>query len=136
MGIRTITAQLVDKSWIGVPEALKNRKEMHTMKYKNPIPNIDDGDDFEWAQGVEIGKCEFCGKDDLPITSTSAIDSYCRDCLKITINECKSALMEIDEYEKINNIKKSKSKKSNKKSIDELRKAKDDAVKGLMQEKD
>lgn len=45
---------------------------------------------------VEIGTCEYCNTPNVPVIATSEVGPYCRDCLRLTSDNCKDAIKEID----------------------------------------
>lgn len=47
-----------------------------------------------------IGICDFCNKENVVVTGTSFTSTYCRDCYKIVIEECREAVKEITKIEK------------------------------------
>lgn len=61
---------------------------------------------------VSIGRCEYCGKENVPVTSTPETDIYCIDCFRLTRDNCNSAIREIKEFQKNNKIRPTKRNKT------------------------
>lgn len=76
---------------------------------------------------ISIGRCVYCLTENIPVYSTPERESQCEDCHRLTINNCKTAIAEIQKYKSMN-----KAKGKPKKSLAELEKAKDDALARLM----
>jgi hypothetical protein len=76
--------------------------------------------------------CEYCGKENVLINSTPEVGGYCKECLKLTINNCREAIKEINEYEKLNKVRKTKVNKMTNEYLKELEIKKEDALSKLM----
>ena len=111
---------------------LRCRKEFG-MTYNNPIPNIDNVSSN--SNRSEVSICESCGKESI-VVSTSFTGSYCKECLKLVIFECKEAIKEIDSYGKSNKVNRTTTKlKTSKEELEELERKKDEALEKLMTSK-
>ena len=78
---------------------------------------------------VGRGLCECCGKPNMLTNSTPEIGCYCKECLKLTIDNCKTAIKEIDEYSKTTRVQKVQTKRRiTSEELDELKRKRDDAL--------
>jgi inactivated superfamily I helicase len=82
---------------------------------------------------VQRDSCEYCQKDDVLITSTPELGSYCKECLELASWNCKEAIKEINEYEKANKTPRKKKEQMTETRLQELEKKKDEALAKLMQ---
>lgn len=106
------------------------------MAYKNPIPTIDISPipfTEDKIKNAGLGHCQFCDEDNKVVQSTSVTDLYCKDCLAQVIQLCKSAINEIKEFEKLNNVPKTKKKRViTEEELTVLEREKDEALARLM----
>jgi len=96
------------------------------MGYKNPI--LEDIDLFidskKNTSHVYIGDCVYCGAKDVPLTSTSETDVICIDCMRLTRDNCNTAIKELSQFSKNNHIK----NQCKKESLDDLKAKAEDAL--------
>lgn len=49
---------------------------------------------------VSIGKCEYCGEENVPVISTPETDTYCINCHRLVRDNCNDAIRKIKEFQK------------------------------------
>jgi len=99
------------------------------MTYKNPIPNAEL---ISQTNSAEIGRCEFCDKDNKIVRGTSVTGCYCKECLNLAISECKRAIKDIEEFKKSKSSRVSTKTKITTEDLAELEKEKDVALEKLL----
>lgn len=66
---------------------------------------------------VGIGRCEYCGRENVPVIATPETDVYCIECHRLTRDNCNEAIREIKDFQKGHKIRTPRKKES----LDELR---------------
>lgn len=91
-------------------------------KYENSILTVDSPESEYSNSDIGIGECVYCHATNVPVTSIPETDVLCIDCMRLTRDNCNSAI------KALSNFKNKGDKKKSNKTLEEL---KEDAEKAL-----